>query len=72
MALQRQLKALGIFARLKLEHDRDTHLADVEPVLAHAMSVASRYRELSALAAWLEELAPKVHAALGALSGKAS
>ena len=52
-ALQRQLKALGIFARLQLRDGRATHLQDIPPVLDHAMSIASRYPGLSGFANWL-------------------
>jgi aminoglycoside/choline kinase family phosphotransferase len=52
-ALQRQLKALGIFARLQLRDGRGSHLQDIPPVLDHAISVASRYPGLTGFADWL-------------------
>lgn len=52
-ALQRQLKALGIFARLQLRDGRSSHLQDIPPVLDHAISVAARYPGLTGFADWL-------------------
>lgn len=55
--LQRQLKALGIFARLSLRDGKDTHLPYVTPVLRHAARTAKRYTWLSGFGDWLAELA---------------
>jgi aminoglycoside/choline kinase family phosphotransferase len=55
--LQRQLKALGIFARLSLRDGRNTHLRYIAPVLQHAAHTASRYPWLTDFSAWLAELA---------------
>ena len=52
-ALQRQLKALGIFARLQLRDGRGSHLQDIPPVLEHAISIAARYPGLTGFADWL-------------------
>lgn len=51
--LQRQLKAVGIFARLWLRDGRRTHLANIGPVLRRAADVAQAYGELDGLAAWI-------------------
>jgi len=56
MALQRQLKALGIFVRLKLRDGRDTHLADIAPVLGHAVDIARQYDALRDFGDWLAEV----------------
>ncbi len=55
--LQRQLKALGIFARLSLRDGKDTHLPYIAPVLHHAARTAKRYPWLSDFGGWLTELA---------------
>lgn len=49
-ALQRQLKAVGIFVRLHRRDGRATHLAHVVPVLERIAERAARYAELAALA----------------------
>lgn len=61
-ALQRQLKAIGIFARLELRDGRDSHLKDIPPVLDHAISVGRRHG-LGDLAEWLDtEIRPRATA----------
>ena len=54
-ALQRQLKAIGIFARLALRDGKHTHVQHIAPVLSHASDVTKRlgYAELCS---WLNEL----------------
>lgn len=56
MAVQRQLKAVGIFARLKLRDGRSTHLVHIAPVLDHVRLLARRHPALSPLADWLDTL----------------
>ena len=59
-AVQRQLKAVGIFARLHLSHGRDSHLGDIVPVLRRIVGLGRCYAETEALAAWLaDHLLPK-------------
>jgi aminoglycoside/choline kinase family phosphotransferase len=53
MALQRQLKALGIFVRLKLKDHRGTHIKDIPPVLQHVVDIARQYDELGEFGQWL-------------------
>lgn len=48
-ALQRQLKAVGIFARLKIRDDKHSHLAYIQPVLSNLVAVSAHYPELQAL-----------------------
>ncbi len=55
-ALQRQLKAVGIFARLKLRDDKDSHLKYIQPVLEHAEFLAAGLDGYEALADWLQAL----------------
>ena len=68
VALQRQLKAVGIFARLHLARGRASHLADIVPVLRRSAAVAAGYAETRALAAWLAgDVAPAASRRLAAL-----
>ncbi|MCY3814478.1 MAG: phosphotransferase [Gammaproteobacteria bacterium] len=53
-AMQRQLKAVGIFARLYLSRGRASHLGDIVPVLRRLAGLAATYSETAALAGWLE------------------
>lgn len=47
--LQRHLKVLGIFARLKFRDGKEQYQADIPRVLAYVMKVCERYAELAAL-----------------------
>ena len=68
-ALQRQLKAVGIFARLHLSHGRDSHLGDIVPVLRRIAEVGRHYAETTALARWLvAEVLPRSEERLAQLS----
>ena len=53
-AVQRQLKAVGIFARLKLKHDRASHLENIVPVMRRVCELMTKHPELSEWAEWLE------------------
>jgi aminoglycoside/choline kinase family phosphotransferase len=55
-ALQRQLKAIGIFARLFLRDGKATHLRHIRPVLAVARTTAARYGATRPLAEWAAQL----------------
>lgn len=55
-AVQRQLKAVGIFARLKLRDGRATHLDHIPPVLESLVALTAPLPALAPLAAWLTEL----------------
>jgi N-acetylmuramate 1-kinase len=57
-ALQRQLKAVGIFARLSLRDGRDSHLSHIVPVLERIHHLAASYPELHALATHLAAVLP--------------
>ena len=52
-AIQRQLKAVGIFARLFLTRGRGSHLDDIVPVLGRIAKLGLMYPETAALSAWL-------------------
>jgi len=54
MGLQRQLKVLGIFARLNLRDGKSRYLADMPRVLSYALTAARRYQALSGLVGVLE------------------
>ena len=63
-ALQRMLKAVGIFCRLWFTQRKRTHLKYVMPVLARVITLAQR-NEFSLLSAWLEtEIEPNLSVAL--------
>lgn len=56
-ALQRQFKAVGIFARLWLRDGKQSHLRHIAPVLDAMREIAALYRETQPLLPWLERLA---------------
>jgi len=58
-AVQRQLKAIGIFARLWQRDGKRTHLPWILPVLGRLAALCGRYPELVPLAGWLNELEPQ-------------
>jgi len=55
MGLQRQLKVLGIFARLAHRDDKQQYLGDLPVVWGYAHKVCTRYQGLGPLAALLEQ-----------------
>lgn len=64
-AVQRQLKAVGIFARLWLRDGRRSHLTDIVPVLRRIALVARGYAQTRELAEWIvARLLPKAAARL--------
>ncbi|MFU8818070.1 MAG: aminoglycoside phosphotransferase family protein [Pseudomonadales bacterium] len=65
MALQRQLKAVGIFARLHLRDGRDSHLPHIVPVLERIAELAAAYPELTALAKHVAGVLPAARRRLG-------
>jgi aminoglycoside/choline kinase family phosphotransferase len=72
-AVQRQLKAVGIFARLMLRDGRTTHLKHILPVLESLTDLSHREPELAPLAVWLDRLEHgEVQARIEALSGRAA
>lgn len=56
MGLQRQLKVLGIFARINYRDGKPQYLADTPRFVGYARSVAQRYSALKPLALLLDEL----------------
>lgn len=55
-AIQRQLKAVGIFTRLRLRDGKSTHLDHILPVIEQLTLLTARYPDLAALAEWLRDL----------------
>ena len=67
-AIQRQLKAVGIFVRLKLRDGKTTHLEHVLPVLERLSRLAAPLPELAPLSDWLAGLdRPDIAARIDAL-----
>jgi aminoglycoside/choline kinase family phosphotransferase len=58
MGAQRQLKVLGIFARLAHRDGKHGYLADQPLVMSYLKKTCQRYRELGPLADLLDELQP--------------
>ena len=56
MGLQRHLKVLGIFARIRHRDGKAGYVEDAPRFLAYAKPVAARYRELAPLARLLDRL----------------
>ena len=56
-ALQRQFKALGIFARLWLRDGKQTHLRHIAPVLDAMRESAALHPETQEMTPWLQRLA---------------
>ncbi len=56
MGAQRQLKVLGIFARLKHRDGKDGYIKDMPRVATYLRRTAERYRDLLPLARLLDEL----------------
>ena len=63
-AVQRQLKAIGIFARLNSRDGKPSHLPYIEPVLARLTDICRKYPELSPLGNWLKTKQPETTRAL--------
>ena len=68
-AVQRQLKAIGIFARLAARDGKKSHLAYIEPVLARLVDVCLGYPDLQSLGKWLDARKSDAHHALATRSG---
>jgi N-acetylmuramate 1-kinase len=56
MGVQRQLKVLGIFARLYHRDGKDAYLGEMPRVMGYLRSACSRYNELRPLSRLLDEL----------------
>lgn len=58
-AIQRQLKAIGIFARLARRDGKSSHLRYISPVLARLARLCSTYPTLAELGQFLTDLQPQ-------------
>jgi len=56
MGLQRHLKVLGIFARIRYRDGKSGYLEDTPRFVGYARAVCERYRELTPLARLLDRL----------------
>ena len=56
MGVQRQLKVLGIFARLHHRDGKDAYLKEMPRVMRYLRGACARYRELGPLLRLLDEL----------------
>ena len=56
MGVQRQLKVLGIFARLFHRDGKDGYLKEMPRVMGYLRAACARYRELVPLLRLLDEL----------------
>jgi N-acetylmuramate 1-kinase len=65
MGLQRHLKVLGIFARIRYRDGKSGYLEDAPRFIAYARAVAARYAELAPLARLLDHLDKRQSAVAG-------
>jgi len=65
MGAQRQLKVLGIFARLCHRDGKDGYLKDMPRVMSYLRRTCERYGDLRALARLLDELEPQENVQVG-------
>ena len=56
MGLQRQLKVIGIFARLCIRDNKPRYLADIPLVIQYFLEVGQKYRELKAFVDWFKHV----------------
>lgn len=55
MAIQRQLKAVGIFARLQLRDGKGSHRKHIAPTVQSLLSLTASYPQTAALHRWLQD-----------------
>lgn len=55
MGLQRQLKVMGIFARLYIRDNKPRYLADIPQVIHYFLEVSQRYTELRPFLDWFKQ-----------------
>ncbi len=55
MGLQRQLKVIGIFARLSIRDNKPRYLADIPLVIQYFLEVSQRYTELRPFTDWFRQ-----------------
>lgn len=63
MGMQRHLKAVGIFARLKIRDGKEGYLQDIPRTLGYLINVGARYPQFVSVVTWLRsEVVPTMHA----------
>ncbi len=62
MGLQRHLKVLGIFSRIRHRDGKSGYVEDTPRFVAYVRPVAERYREFASLARLLDRLEQRPHA----------
>lgn len=62
MGVQRQIKVVGIFARLAIRDGKNAYLADQPRVLRYLRTACKRYRQLAGFAVLLDELEQRLPA----------
>jgi aminoglycoside/choline kinase family phosphotransferase len=67
MGVQRQLKVLGIFARLYYRDGKPGYLDDMPRVMRYLRAACARYDELAPLAALIDELEDRAPVPVAAL-----
>ena len=55
VGLQRQLKVMGIFARLAIRDNKAGYLADIPQVMQYFIGVGERYAELESFMDWFKD-----------------
>ena len=55
MGLQRNLKVMGIFARLGIRDNKPRYLADIPQVIRYFLEVSQRYRPLTSFVGWFKQ-----------------
>ena len=53
MGMQRHLKAVGIFARLKIRDGKEGYLQDIPRTLSYLINVGARYPQFASVVSWL-------------------
>ena len=61
MGMQRHLKAIGIFARLKIRDGKNGYLPDIPRTMGYLINVADQYPEFADASAWLrQDIVPRM------------
>ena len=63
MGLQRQMKVIGIFARLAIRDNKPDYLADIPGVMRYFFEVSRGYDELRPFVSWFDEVVMPIAAA---------
>jgi len=55
MGMQRQLKVMGIFARLSIRDNKPGYLADIPLVMDYFLEIGQKYSELKPFILWFQD-----------------